>query len=242
MAAPAGAPRRRQVHPGMHVPGRGHLPHGASVRGACMPWLRTGSPRRPRRVAQRSGPSWREGCTLACTGPEGARARARPGGAGTGASTDRHGHARHRPVPPSCVTPATSSLWVRHRRTAHPSACPIPSRFSQAVGIATKSPLCIHTSPRFSAAFRQCPLDQPASPLRPHPPGMSGRDGRLTPRYVDVRQRLGTARPTPATGLPAAVRPSKAPSTPLQVRSGSQGSFRFLRVLPGFSPAVPTGM
>ena len=169
---------------------------------------------------------------------EGAARRSRDGG-----EQDRHGHARHRPVSPSCVTTATPSLWVRHRRTARPSACLIPSRFSQAVGIATKSPLCIHTSSDFSAVFRRRRLDPPASPPRPRSFAVTG--ARRAPRAA-VRRRRAADRYSSADPLRTPSRqpvlPPRFSPTPLHVRSGSQGSPRFLRVLPGSAPAVPTGM
>ena len=201
-----------------------------------MPWLRTCRP--GARAAERSGAlaPWRQGCTLACTGPEGARAMARPGGAGTGASTDRHGHARPRPVPPSCVTTATASLWVRHRRTAQPPACLIPSRFSYALGIATKSPLCIHTSLHFPPDPVACLPASPASPPRAYS-WATARPGRACP--AAVRRRSPTDRYRSSW---AADDLRGGPDGPLRSRSGSQGSFRFLRVLPGLSPTVPAGM
>ena len=193
-------------------------------------------PRRPRHGAQRRagavagmvhpGLNWPRGRSR-----EGAARRSRDGG-----EHRPRGHARHRPVPPFCVTTATASLRHRHRRTAHPSACLIPSRFSYALGIATKSPLCIHTSPHFSAVFRRRLLDPPAPPTGSSSFAVIG--ARRAP-HAAVRRRQGADRYSPADPPRRPVRPSR---TLLQVHSGSQGSFRFLRVLPGFSPAVPTGM
>lgn len=162
--------------------------------------------------------------------PEGARARARPGSAGTGASTDRHDHARRRPVQLSCVTTATASLWVRHRRTAQPSACLIPSQVSPTVGIATKSPLCIHTSTHFSASFRQRLLDPPASPLRPASFAVTG--ARRAP-HAAVRRRPGADRyssadPPRQPARPRTLsRPTGFPGFP-GFSQVSQGSPRFL--------------
>lgn len=158
---------------------------------------------------------------------EGARARARPGSAGTGASTDRH--ARHRPIPPFCVTTATASLWVRHRRAASARPAQFRPRFLRPLVLQRKVRyVYIHppTFPRYSS--------HRSSTRPPHlsdraPSRLSGRDGLPTPRYVDVRQRIGTARPT-------LLGSRSGPRTPLQARSGSQGSFRFLRVLPGSPP------
>nr|DAV87529.1 MAG TPA: hypothetical protein [Caudoviricetes sp.] len=120
---------------------------------------------------------------------------------------------------------------VRHRRTAGL----IPSRFSQAVAIATKSPLCIHTSPHFSASSHRRPSGPPAPP-----PGSSSFAviGARRAPHAAVRRRPGAVRYSSAG--PSAAGPTAR--TPLPVRSGSQGSFRFLRALPGSAPAVPTGM
>ena len=238
MAAPAGAPRRRRVHPGMHGPptrayrrteraSEGRVCRGCALtaqapasRSAATRWRRSGEGA-PRHAPARG------------RSREGAARLSRDGGE---QGADRPRTARHRPIPPSCVTTATASLRHRHRRTARPSACLVPSRFSYALGIATKSPLCIHTSPHFSAVFRRRPLVPPASP-----PGSSSfavTGARRAPRAA-VRRRQAADRYSPADPPRQPVRPSR---TLLQVHSGSQGSFRFLRVLPGFSPAVPTGM
>lgn len=202
MAAPAGAPRRRQVHPGMHSPPtRAYRRMGeCSRRVYAMAAHRLAQTAPPRSGAERAVVA--RGVHPGMRAAEGARVRARPGGAGTGASTDRHVHARHRPIPPFCVTTATASLWVRHRRTAQPSACLIPSQVSLTVGIATKSPLCIHTSRHFSAVFRAPLLDPPASPLRPHPFAVIG--ARRAP-HAAVRSRRGAdrynfGRPSSAAG------------------------------------------
>ena len=244
MAAPAGAPRRRRVHPGMHSSptraarlmeraGEGRVCHGCAL---------TAQAPAPRSAAER----WRrsgEGAPWHALAPR-ALARGRgPAEPGRGrAQTATATHA-HRPIPPSCVTTATASLWVRHRRTAHPSACPIPSRFSPTVGIATKSPLCIHTSPHFSASFRRRPLGPPAPPPRSSSFAVIG--ARRAP-HAAVRRRQAEGRYSSGhPSRPALLKGRSGPRallTPLQAHKGSQGSFRFLRVLPGSSPAVPTGM
>lgn len=215
----------------------GHLPHRASVRGACMPWLRTHRP------GARGAERWRrsgEGAPRHALAPR-ALARGRGPACRDGGEhrPPRPCTARHRPIPPFCVTTATASLWRRYRRTAPPPACLIPSRFSQAVGIATKSPLCIHTSAHFSAPFRRRRPGPPASPLRPHPFKVIG--ARRAP-HAAVRRRRGADRYSPADPLGSRSGPGDPLRTSLGVHSGSQGSFRFLRVLPGSSPAVPTGM
>nr|DAT42676.1 MAG TPA: hypothetical protein [Caudoviricetes sp.] len=53
MAAPAGAPRRRRVHPGMHASARARTTEGRVPDGACMTSLRTHRP--GARAAERSG-------------------------------------------------------------------------------------------------------------------------------------------------------------------------------------------
>lgn len=186
MAAPAGAPRRRRSAP-WHA--RSQAGPRAS-RGECsrrvyaMAAHRSAQTAPPRSAAERAvvaggvhpGMHWPRGRSR-----EGAARRSRPG-----ASTDRHGPARHRPIPPSCVTTATASLWVRHRRTARPSACPIPSQVSPTVGIATKSPLCTHTSLHFSAGFRRRPTGPLPTPLGcTHQP--FSRPGRACPAAVRRR-------------------------------------------------------
>lgn len=186
-------------------------------------------PRRPRRGAQRSAGAVAGRVHPGMHWPEGARARARPGSAGTGASTDRHGHARPRPIPPFCVTTATASLWVRHRRTAPPSACLIPSQVSPTVGIATKSPLCIHTSPHFSAAFRRRPLAPPASP--PGPSSFAVIGARRAP-HAAVRRR-------PAADRYSSADPPRQPVRPSGPFSRSVAVPRVLSGFSGFSQVLP---
>lgn len=90
MAAPTGAPRRRSVHPGMHVPGRGPQAPGASAPSAgvchrCVTHL-PGA-----RVAERSDAlgAVEIGRHRGMRRSEDARAQPRPSSAGTGASADR---------------------------------------------------------------------------------------------------------------------------------------------------------
>lgn len=104
----------------------------------------------------------------------------------------------HRPIPPFCVTTATPSLRHRHRRTASTTACLIPSRFSPTVAIATKSPLCRHTRPDFSAVFRGHPLRLRAAAPRVSPSLLSGIDATRLRRYVGVPAPLGTGSPPEA--------------------------------------------
>lgn len=224
------------VHPGMHSPPTGaycltrRVLEGRVCRGCAL----TAQAPASRSAATR----WRrsgEGAPRHALAPR-ALARGRgPAEPGRGRAQTATTHARHRPIPPSCVTTATASLWVRHRRTAGPTDCLIPSRFSYALGIATKSPLCIHTSPHFSAAFRQ----RPQGPACLTSPTASPHDvGARRGPHVAVRRRQAADRYSSAAPPRQPVRPSRTFSRP----AGSQGSFRFLRVLPGSSPTVPTGM
>nr|DAT42674.1 MAG TPA: hypothetical protein [Caudoviricetes sp.] len=94
--------------------------------------------------------------------------------------------------------------------------------------------------------FRGIPPAPPA--LRRFPSGLPLCSVLLGPTAGGgaVRRRPGPVRyrfPTSPRGLPDPARPDPpAQLGPSQGRSGSQGSPRFLRVLPGFSPAVPPGM
>jgi len=208
-----------------------------------MPWLRTGRPDGP--AAQRSGAGRRSvrGAPRHAPAPR-ALARGRgPAPPGRGrAECGPARTARHRPIPPFCVTTATASLWVRHRRTAGPIHAQFRPGFLRPLGLQRKVRyVYIHrpTFPRHSVAA--------ARPRLPHlsdriPSWLSGRGGLPTPRYVGVRGRICTARPTSAAHLRGGRSDPPRPPRPSPGRSGSQGSFRFLRVLPGFSPSVPRGM
>nr|DAV87530.1 MAG TPA: hypothetical protein [Caudoviricetes sp.] len=70
----------------MRFPWQGTEPHRASVRGACMPWLRTGSPRCSRRGAQRRAGTVASGVHPGMHAAEGARAQPRPTGRPLGRS------------------------------------------------------------------------------------------------------------------------------------------------------------
>lgn len=186
-------------------------------------------PRRPRRGAQRSA-----GAVAGRVHPgmHRPRGRSREGAARlrrAGGEQDRHGRARHRPTPPSCVATATASLRHRHRRTARPRLAQFRPGFLTPLVLQRKVRyVYIHPPafPRYPVAAAQARLphlsDRAPSPL-------PGCDGLPTPRYVDVGQRIGTARQTlcgrplgSRSALPGPLRPlSRAVAVP--------------RVLPGFS-------
>ena len=233
MAAPTGAPRRRSVHPGMHAARQGSQPHGASApsAGVCHRCALIAQVPAPRSAAERwhrrdEGAPWHA--------PQRGRSRAaaarlcRDGGK---RQSDRL--PRRRPIPPFCVTTATPIQRQRHRRTAQPSACLIPSRFSYALGIATKSPLCIHTSPHFSAVFRGRSRGVRASPSSTISSGLSALRARLRRGYVDIPARIGTGSPTPActsSAGPIRLLRARSVAVPMPVLSVAVP-----RVLPGFS-------
>ena len=200
------------------------------------------SPRCPRRGAQRRAGTVASGVHPGMHWPEGARARARPGGAGTGASTDRHGHARPRPVPPSCVTRSTPSLWDGYGSGTGARLAQFRPGFL--------TPLVLQRKVRYVYIHRPAfPLDSATALSAPRPPLpvrtpqlLAGCGASWWWRCVDAFGRIGTGPPPGApTGAPRQEAPRAGPTTS-PGRSGSQGSPRFLWVLPGFSPAVPTGM
>lgn len=207
-----------------------------------MPWLRTGSPRCQRRGAQRRagtvaggvhpGMHWPRGRSR-----EGAARRSRDGGEHR-PCTDRH--AQDRPIPPFCVNTTTASLWDGYGSGTRRTASLIPSRFSQAVAIATKSPLCIHTSPTFPPGYAppSHPLNQPARPPRSfaisrlrHVRAAAVRRRSTADRY---RSTLDGGRPSEPVRLPRPdpLRPPPTPSPPGAVP-------RILSGFSGFSQASP---
>lgn len=196
MAAPTGAPGRRSVHPGMHVPGQGRSSPGASApsAGVCH---RCAANRPGARCAERSGaqaPS-RWGCTVACTVSEDARAQPRPGSAGTGASAVRTAP-RHRPIPPSCVTTATPIQ--RHRRTAPAAAIHAQFRpgFLRPLVLQRKVRYVYIHRPLFPRYSAEGPSASEPRPLRRSPQGLSDHRAMRRRRYVDVPARIGTGSPT----------------------------------------------
>lgn len=197
------------------------------------------SPRCPRRGAQRSAG------TVAMRvhrGTRRSRGRSRAAAARLrrdGGKRRRHAEAL-RAIPLFCVTTAT--VCLRHRRTAPATACraqfrPGSSRPLVFQGKVRYDGIHAPAFPRYSAAG--LPASGPR-PLRRSPQGLSDLRARRRRRYVDVPARIGTGSPARlwqagrSRRVPAAD-PSPSPRAPdlISVRSGSQGSPRFLRLLPG---------
>ena len=152
--------------------------------------------------------------------------------AGTGASADR-----------IASTPSTCPAILCDYGHAYPTAsaygtgsgmpCPIPSRFSPTVAIATKSPLWRHTLHHFSAVFRGRSLDVRSSPSPTISSGLSDLRARRRRRYVDVPGPIGTGSPTSAcTSSTGPGPPSPSPPDPASRRFRCRSS---LQRFPGFS-------
>ena len=240
MAAPTGAPRRRSVHPGMHVPRQGHSSHGASAPSAgvchrCVTHL-PGA-----RVAERSDAlgaveiGRHRGMRPSCGRSRAAAARLRRDG---GKQDEDRSHAR--PIPPYCVTRSTSSPANGYGCGYGPRLAQFRPGFLRPLQLQRKVRYDgIHPSTfrRYSAAGLSASERRPP---RRSPQGLSDLRARRRRRYVDVPARIGTASPTSAcTGSTGASSLStsrvRSGSDRLPPRSGSQGSPRFLRFLSGSS-------
>ena len=173
-----------------------------SSRGECsesrrVPSLRHASPRRPRRGAQRRARRRRDR-EAPWHAPQRGRSRAAAAQpAGTGASAVRCG-GRHRPVPPSCVTTATPSLFNGYGCGDGPRLAQFRPGFLR--------PLVLQRKVRYdgihASTFRRYSAATPSTfgirPLRRSPQGLSDLRARRRRWYVDVPARIGTGSPTSA--------------------------------------------
>lgn len=191
-----------------------------------MPSLRHASPRRPRRGAQRRARRRRDR-EAPWHAPGRGRSRAAAAQpAGTGASAVRCG-GRHRPIPPSCVTTTTPSLFNGYGCGCGPQLAQFRPGFLRPPVLQRKVRYAGIHAPTFRRYSSATPLDVRAAVSPIPPPPLSEIDATRRRRYVDVPGPIGTGSPT-------------SPAEPVSRRPRRRSRCRFSsvavpRALPGFS-------